>query len=612
MTLPYTNLTLSAVNTELGRTSTATLSMNDSAVRVLGKRPTGTISMSDLRGRSLPSTVWVNNQKINWSGVAANTSKFVAVGDYGYIANGANDFTWTVLNSQVTSANLTSVAYSSSLNMFMAVGDNGVIITSTDGTTWVRGESPTTSRIEFVAWVNNLFVIGGAGGMMYATTNATSWTARTTGTTQTIRHCAYSSTLARHIYVADGGVIASSPNNITWTARTSGHTDRLNAIVWNGTFFSVVGNSGRWNKSTDGITWTTGTDGTLHQYGIVWTGSSLIVCGQSGSAKTSTDGTTWTARTTTETDDLKAIVFSSTPGATQAVGNNRSITQTGLLGMAWADRMTPITNTIWGMEYANNQFIIVGANGSIYTSANGDYFTSKTSNTTSQLNGVTFGNSKWIAVGAAGALTSSTDNGATWTATTVGTQDINNIAYGNGVYVMVADSGKVRTSTDGTTWTDRSIGGVANNIYGVCYDASSNYFVICGQGGATWASYDGGVTWDLRMVNTFENLIFAAYASGVFIIGGIAGVLFTSTDTITWTQRTEPTFDNLRDLANSTELNLFCVITNTGGVYTTTNITASPVTWTTRTSGVTTRLNGIRWANQQFLAVGDSGVILES
>lgn len=612
MTLPYANISMSAVNTELGRTSTATLSMNDSAVRILGKRPTGTISMSDLRGRSLPSTVWVNNQKVNWSGIAASTTKFVAVGDKGYIANGTNTFGWTVLNSNVTPANLTSVAYSSSLNMFMAVGDNGVIITSTDGTTWVRGVSPTTSRIEFVAWANNLFVIGGAGGMMYATTNATSWTARTTGTTQTIRHCVYSSTLALHIYVADAGVIASSPNNITWTARTSGHTNRLNAVAWTGTFFIAVGNFGRWNKSTDGITWTTGQDGTLHQYGVAWTGTTVIVCGQSGSAKTSTDGTTWTARTTTETDDLKWLVYSSTPVATQAVGNNGAITQTGSQGVNWNDKLTPIGSSLTGIEYANSQFIAVGASGSIYTSADGDYFTSRTSNTSALLNAVLYGGAKWIVGGAAGTITTSSDNGVTWAVSNAGTGTINCLAYGNGIYVLGADFGAVKTSPDGTTWTTRSIGGVSNHIYGAEYESGLNMFVICGQSGAIFTSVDNGVTWTARASTTTENIFNVIFAAGVFIAVAGAGVVITSANGINWTQVTAPTTLDVRAVTYATELGLVCVVGQDGIIYTTKNITASPVVWTARTSGTTQTLNGVAWNGQQFLAVGNFGTILES
>lgn len=56
MTTPSGQIALSDVNTELGYSSTATISMNDAAVRNLAGVPSGQISMSNLQGKS---AVWV-------------------------------------------------------------------------------------------------------------------------------------------------------------------------------------------------------------------------------------------------------------------------------------------------------------------------------------------------------------------------------------------------------------------------------------------------------------------------------------------------------------------------------------------------------------------------
>lgn len=47
---------MSQVNTELGRSSTALISLNDAAVRSLAGKASGTISMNDLRGKSASVT----------------------------------------------------------------------------------------------------------------------------------------------------------------------------------------------------------------------------------------------------------------------------------------------------------------------------------------------------------------------------------------------------------------------------------------------------------------------------------------------------------------------------------------------------------------------------
>lgn len=54
MALPSTGaISMSQVNTELKKSSTATISLNDTDVRKLAGRTSGTISVSDLRGKHL-------------------------------------------------------------------------------------------------------------------------------------------------------------------------------------------------------------------------------------------------------------------------------------------------------------------------------------------------------------------------------------------------------------------------------------------------------------------------------------------------------------------------------------------------------------------------------
>lgn len=51
MVLPTGQISMSQVNTELGRSATASLNLNDADVRSLAGRPTGAISLNDLRGK---------------------------------------------------------------------------------------------------------------------------------------------------------------------------------------------------------------------------------------------------------------------------------------------------------------------------------------------------------------------------------------------------------------------------------------------------------------------------------------------------------------------------------------------------------------------------------
>jgi len=51
MVLPTGAISMSQVNTELGRSATAALDLNDADVRSLAEKPTGAISLNDLRGK---------------------------------------------------------------------------------------------------------------------------------------------------------------------------------------------------------------------------------------------------------------------------------------------------------------------------------------------------------------------------------------------------------------------------------------------------------------------------------------------------------------------------------------------------------------------------------
>lgn len=64
MTLPTGTISMSQVNTELGRSATATISLGESAVRTLAGVASGAISMNDLRGKSA-ATISLTNQTIS-------------------------------------------------------------------------------------------------------------------------------------------------------------------------------------------------------------------------------------------------------------------------------------------------------------------------------------------------------------------------------------------------------------------------------------------------------------------------------------------------------------------------------------------------------------------
>jgi hypothetical protein len=148
--------------------------------------------------------------------------------------------------------------------------------------------------------------------------------------------------------------------------------------------------------------------------------------------------------------------------------------------------------------------------------------------------------SKILAISAGGYIASSTDQGVTWTYvsrisasfspfTYVGGNK--SLQYSNGYWMAFDSSGGVYYSTDGLTWLGNPL-----NI-GNMYTLNSNNIFIKANTGIT---YTAGTSPDVFVNATTQNLgdhvsvRRMAYVNGSYLIGG-AGVIYSSTDLLTWT-----------------------------------------------------------------------------
>jgi hypothetical protein len=82
--------------------------------------------------------------------------------------------------------------------------------------------------------------------------------------------------------------------------------------------------------------------------------------------------------------------------------------------MNWASVSLGTTNWLYRVRWLNNQFIVVGQNGVIYTSLDATNWTTRVSGTTRWLTDAAFLDSNWFVTGYQGALLWST-NLANWT-----------------------------------------------------------------------------------------------------------------------------------------------------------------------------------------------------
>jgi hypothetical protein len=208
--------------------------------------------------------------------------------------------------------------------------------------------------------------------------------------------------------------------------------------------------------------------------------------------------------------------------------------------------------------------------------------------------------------------------------------DLLGVTFGNGGFVAVGKQGTILTSLDGVSWATQS-SGVFAELRSVTY-GNGIYIAVEGRqdelwnyiGGRTIRSQDGiswteGSTdfWDLRGV-TFGNGVFVTVGSTCTHYSEHVCLreiprIFTSMDGENWNQRLEGTFEvsdaYSKILLDVTFGNGTFVAVGTGCMtYTSTD----GIIWNLQDSVCNVHLAGITYGIRGFVAVGESGTILQS
>jgi hypothetical protein len=146
-------------------------------------------------------------------------------------------------------------------------------------------------------------------------------------------------------------------------------------------------------------------------------------------------------------------------------------------GGNWTSRVSGTINTLYGITYGSNQFVVVGGSGTILTGSTGIDWTARTSAVTTALRGAAFGGSGsiFIIVGDYGEILTGTDS-MNWTAQSSGTGNhLRGVAYGNSQLVVVGED-KI--------------------IYTTCGPLASTITLTSPNGGEAWSvGVSHGITW---------------------------------------------------------------------------------------------------------------------
>lgn len=482
---------------------------------------------------------------VSLNAVTYGNGLFVVTGASGTVLSSPDGTTWTIQTSGVATT-FNGVAYGAGL--FVIVGASGALRTSPDAVTWTSRTSGVATTIQAVAFSGYQFVYCGTSQVIRTSPNGTTWTSRASNVTGTLYGVAWAAA-AQFVAVGAGGIISSGNDNIAFTGggiqtyptlniggdapvlvyasnkfanitNTSVGAVRFGAentgsinytgMVWVGNKFVCYANPVSLGYSyiyqTYGSAWKLQqfNDG-LSALGGAWNGSVLVVLAFStdstpaGTALSSTDGINYTVQGNTG-----ILVVGSTPIAYHSgtfyafggVGGFASVSRSTDDGATWSLETTGVSGYLQGLAVsATSNYVAVGTNGVILTSATGTGWTQQTSGVTTVLNSV---------------------------------------ATDGSTFVVVGGSGVIRTSPDGVTWTPRT-SGVTTTLSAVIFVAESvNLFVAVGSLGVILTSPDG-VTWTPQTSGVTSSLPTIAWSGYEFAVGTNATNILTSPDGVTWT-----------------------------------------------------------------------------
>lgn len=276
-----------------------------------------------------------------------------------------------------------------------------------------------------------------------------------------------------------------------------------------------------------GTTWTKTKVGSERLKGSCYGGGLYIIVGMSGTIITSQDGVAWVEQTSGVTNNLNGVCYGN--GLYVIVGNGVILTSSD--GVAWTQQTEGVgTTSLYGVLYADNQFVAAGYNGAILISTDGIKWTKYSAGSSLYPNSLKYINGQYLFCTSQGRFASSYD-GMTWTINTIYIDgvpysgSVNDIAYNDGVYVAVCQSITV-VSNDLTNWSETTTG-ITTQLTNII--SAGNQFVAAGVSGKVITSPDG-LNWTPQTSNTSVEIDSLTSSDNLYVATGMSGTIITSSN----------------------------------------------------------------------------------
>lgn len=273
---------------------------------------------------------------------------------------------------------------------------------------WVATSAPLTQRERAIVYGNGYYVVCGTSGDVAYSADANEWTKITPFTTGVLTSIAYGK--GRFLAIDSlGAVWISYKNPYSWEQVDVTFDVILEAVIYANNRFIIVGASGLFAKSNNGLVWEVGNIDSVDKYSLTFGEGKYIAVGLNGSIFESTDGETW-------------------------VDNSDST----------------FTQSIRTVAYGNGLFVCGGQAGAIRYSADGKVWTTATTNSTSTISyirGIAYSNGRFYAC-----MYTSAGKGEIWVSDDAATWTVQFAANGRLWAIMANDNILLSTGDSGTIY----------------------------------------------------------------------------------------------------------------------------------------------------------------
>jgi len=494
-------------------------------------------------------------------------------------------------------------------------GYNAIISASRDyGNTWhnvgnYNNITPGayTNETYSVEYFNGRFLVAGGPNTNYGlvSNNGFDWEYSGDGNWTTVRCAAVSPTGYIYGRNSTSSNVGFSPDGQSFTLFSpSGLIGNVTAVAWDGTNYLAFDDGSRMATSTDGSLWNSAYSIPFICRSVVKLGSTWWAISQAGQLYYSSNLTSWTAGSTLSGstyynhrlvkngsvlvyyDPVNGQIKTSTDGISWWIRAD-GLSQFGTIGMDALGKM-------WYRQENDASSYYAPAGNPIAWSR--QVHPNQTTAINTMAYGVGSSGARWVAGGNTGTIMSAPD-GYTWTERTSTftagnnfvSNTVNAIQFYNNRFLAVGGAGVVAYSVDGDNWIRTNYN--ANNVISAANTRAiafgAGLYVVGNDSGIVYSSPDM-TTWTQRQTLLGGGVYEITFANSLFVAVCAGGYIYSSTDGITWTQRSR----------------LVGTAVSAGGTF--------------EGQYVANNLNGVSWGvtpaypSGLWIAVGDSGVTLRS